>query len=510
MSEATLALSANQNLALSTRQNISINKQDLDDFNKKFNDLGYFFSSQTVLQQIFLTLNFYNLQRKGLSGVLLAGEPGVGKSFLAEVLSKVAGYELLQYQCTASTTDEQLFATISPVGVVTRNEEEMIKKGILTQAIDRANNGEKIVLLIDEIDKANENIDPYFLTFMQDAFCFTPEFGAKQVDNDKRENLIVIVCKNKWRELDGSLLRRLRRVELELPTAESMQRIVDFSGDNYDPAMRKIALILYAHMRKERESFSRVATAQEIINALNDDILLEKIEASAADRLFSLLNWFSNNHDADFENLCKVIKDFAKFDITSEFKPGFEPVLNLTSEESERLLNPYGEFFKEVFRVIQSNLTTYYATNGNNPKLIGIVKYSGNNIDFNIQQKELTFLQTIINTTPEKGLDKRIKVVNMADDGPNSCYMAAVPVKTFDSNYYLLFSNQKNMNTEKFITGMRTILGQEEKKTTFFAGKVQAVGGSDTGFHNAMLSVEGLEPNGNNAKFNFWGNGGAR
>ena len=136
-----------------------INQQDFQKFQSAFEKNGYFFNNSQSLISAYLSSKFYELPRKGLSGILLTGEPGVGKTYFAESLSKVENAELLEYQCVASTTDEQLYATINTVGIIKKTNP--VSDGILVRAIKNANDGKKTILLVDEIDKGNENIDPY-------------------------------------------------------------------------------------------------------------------------------------------------------------------------------------------------------------------------------------------------------------------------------------------------------------------------------------------------------------
>ena len=150
-----------------TKNNLSskINQEDFKKFQSAFENNGYFFNNTQSLLAAYLADKFYELPRKGLSGILLTGEPGVSKTHFAESLAKVDDAELLEYQCVASTTDEQLYATINTVGLVKKTNP--VSDGILVRAINNANAGKKTILLVDEIDKGNENIDPYFLTFFQ-------------------------------------------------------------------------------------------------------------------------------------------------------------------------------------------------------------------------------------------------------------------------------------------------------------------------------------------------------
>lgn len=306
---------------------IKINQEDFKRFQSAFENNGYFFNNIQTLISAYLANKFYELPRKGLSGILLTGEPGVGKTWFAESLAKVDNAELLEYQCVASTTDEQLYATINTVGLVKKTNP--VSDGILVRAINNANEGKKTILLVDEIDKGNENIDPYFLTFFQKGAIWTPDHGEVRVKDECRDNLIVVVCKNRWRELDGSLLRRLRRIDLELPNVASMNRIIDFSDNGFNTNMKSIALKLYGEMlNAQNGTFTRITSAQEIINALNDDIIIEMIGGNAHDRIMNLISWFANNPE-DRQEIKKIFADKNKFNYDVDKTEGSTTLSNL-------------------------------------------------------------------------------------------------------------------------------------------------------------------------------------
>lgn len=242
----------------------------------------------------------------------------MGKTSFAKALAKVSGGKLLQYQCVDTTGKEQLYADVSMPAVVKRDADNSIQPGILIQAIQNANDGIKTILLIDEIDKARPEVDHYFLTFLQSGEIHIPEYGELGIDEEKRENLIVVICRNMTRELDESFKRRLRIVELDYPSPAVVNKIILSQDEEYEENIRRFVLRLYKSMYDNKEDYFRLPSVQEIIGALNDDIILKKeIKATSKERISNIVSHFSKNPE-DRETLGKAIKQEFDYDLNSD------------------------------------------------------------------------------------------------------------------------------------------------------------------------------------------------
>lgn len=153
------------------------------------------------------------------------------------------------------------------------------------------------------------------------------------------KNLIVVVCKNRWRELDGSLLRRLRRIELEEPSVSMVDKILSSQEVKYDKGIRNFAIKLYASMLEHKDNYSRLPSVQEIITALNDDTRLKELECTSSDRISNIVSWFSNNPE-DKETLTEEIKQAFDYDLDSDTSMDDSkiPFLALDDEEINKLI----------------------------------------------------------------------------------------------------------------------------------------------------------------------------
>lgn len=413
-----------------------INQEDFVKFQKAFEDNGYFFNNTQSLIAAYLANKFYELPRKGLSGILLTGEPGVGKTHFAESLAKVDDAELLEYQCVASTTDEQLYATINTVGLVKKTNP--VSDGILVRAINNANAGKKTILLVDEIDKGNENIDPYFLTFFQKGAIWTPDHGEVAIKDECRDNLIVVVCKNKWRELDGSLLRRLRRIDLELPNVASMSRIIAFNDNGFNSNMKSIALKLYGEMlNAEKGTFTRITSAQEIINALNDDIIIEMIGGNAHDRIMNLISWFANNPE-DRQEIKNIFADSDKFSYDVDKTKSSTtlsnlPFFNFDENEINQFIRKTRDLKVNLQEIISEALSNKGIEIDEMPEFMGYINVdSDGDINFGVKEEVHQLLESL---SYELNDDKTIPEDNIHILADGRKFIAAIQL----GHNYLLF-----------------------------------------------------------------------
>ena len=164
--------------------------------------------------------------------LLLEGAPGVGKTLMAHVLADVfqtrlirlqcyegldlaqAAYEwnyprqLLELQARGGTTDG-LFA------------EAFLLKRPLLQAIDAANDRAP-VLLIDELDRADEEFESFLLELLSDFQITIPELGTIKA----RHRPIVVLTSNRTRDVHDALRRRCLYHWIDYPTLENEVAIV--------------------------------------------------------------------------------------------------------------------------------------------------------------------------------------------------------------------------------------------------------------------------------------------
>ena len=171
--------------------------------------------------------------------VYLEGEPGVGKTEVAKVLAEILQTELIRLQCYEGLdTNTALYEWNYPRQMlelrlqeargmdkdqIGRNifSEEFLLKRPLLQAIENSDRRQK-VLLIDEIDRSDEEFEAFLLEVLSDFQITIPELGTIKAERPP----IVILTSNRTRELHDALKRRCLFHWVEYPDYERELRIL--------------------------------------------------------------------------------------------------------------------------------------------------------------------------------------------------------------------------------------------------------------------------------------------
>jgi MoxR-like ATPase len=170
--------------------------------------------------------------------VLLEGEAGVGKTDVAKVVARILGSDLVRLQCyegldAQSTIYEwnhakQILAIrMAESGPDRRSIETSIfsDEFLLPRPLLRAIRYEgpgHAVLLIDEIDRADEEFEAFLLEVLSDFQVTVPELGTFEA----RKRPFVVLTSNRTRELNDALKRRCLYLWIEYPTPSKEQEIV--------------------------------------------------------------------------------------------------------------------------------------------------------------------------------------------------------------------------------------------------------------------------------------------
>ena len=175
--------------------------------------------------------------------MLLFGEPGAGKTSFAKHLATELEAELIFAPCYDGVSADQLVynwdlgTLVDAMTDEATKGREAMKDGYLLQAL-RKSNEHKVVLLIDEVDKAKPSVDTFLLSYMQECMLNDPLTG---VVKGNKNNLFVVLTSNKRRELEDALDRRISMIrEFKFPNkSELIQQVkmmvnVDYNESKFN------------------------------------------------------------------------------------------------------------------------------------------------------------------------------------------------------------------------------------------------------------------------------------
>src|SRR5580698_6832737 len=184
--------------------------------------------------------------------LLVKGEPGTGKTMIAEEVASALGYPLLQWHIKSTTKAQQGLYEYDAVSRLRDSQlgdgrvhdiANYIVKGTLWQAFESEN---PVVLLIDEVDKADIEFPNDLLRELDRMEFFVYE--TRQLIQ-ARHRPIVIITSNNEKELPDAFLRRCFFHYIKFPDKETMQRIVDVHFPRLKKTLLKEAMEVFFEIR---------------------------------------------------------------------------------------------------------------------------------------------------------------------------------------------------------------------------------------------------------------------
>jgi len=207
--------------------------------------------------------------------LLLEGEAGVGKTEVAKVLAGTLGRELIRLQChegldLAGAAYEwnyprQMVAIRlaeasgagSAVAASLYGREFLVERPLLSALRERPEGPP--VLLIDEIDRADEPFEAFLLELLSDFQLSIPELGTVRAPVPP----IVVITSNRTREIHDALRRRCLYHWLEYPDFETELRIIALKAPGIRDEIRR-ELVAFVQRLRQEELFKRPGVAEAI------------------------------------------------------------------------------------------------------------------------------------------------------------------------------------------------------------------------------------------------------
>jgi MoxR-like ATPase len=184
--------------------------------------------------------------------LLVKGEPGTGKTMLAEEVASALGYPLLQWHIKSTTKAQQGLYEYDAVSRLRDSQlgdgrvhdiANYIVKGTLWQAFE---SDHPVVLLIDEVDKADIEFPNDLLRELDRMEFFVYE--TRELVKAKHRPIVFITSNNE-KELPDAFLRRCFFHYIKFPDKETMQRIVDVHYPGLKKALLKDAMEVFFEIR---------------------------------------------------------------------------------------------------------------------------------------------------------------------------------------------------------------------------------------------------------------------
>ena len=231
--------------------------------------------------------------------LLIKGEPGTGKTLLAEEVAAALGMPLMQWHVKSTTKAQQGLYEYDAVSRLrdsqlghdqVHNIGNYIKKGKLWQAFDA---DQRVVLLIDEIDKADIEF-PNDLLVELDKMEFDVYETGERVQAKHRP--VVIITSNNEKELPDAFLRRCFFHYINFPDKHTMKAIVDVHYPEISQSLVAEAMQMFFDLReipglKKKPSTSELIDWLKLLMAdeMPQDLLANRDPTKAIPPLYGAL-----------------------------------------------------------------------------------------------------------------------------------------------------------------------------------------------------------------------------
>jgi len=258
--------------------------------------------------------------------LLLEGEAGVGKTELAKVLAAWTGGELIRLQCyegidiaqavydwdyarqllhlrAAEAAGETTGRTADSLEADLYHERFLRKRAIL-QAIDHRE-GPPPVLLIDEIDRADDEFEAYLLEVLSDFQVTIPELGVVQASRPP----LVVLTSNRTRDVHDALKRRCLYHWVEHPDLDREVAIVRLRVPDIDQRLaRQVAAAVEAMRAMNLYKPPGVAETIDWARALGRLGVTQLDEASIATTLGTVLKYREDHERVEQHGFADIVR----------------------------------------------------------------------------------------------------------------------------------------------------------------------------------------------------------
>jgi len=260
---------------------------------------GDYVADRSLATAVFLSIELHR-------PLFVEGEAGVGKTEIAKVLASTLGRRLLRLQCyegldVSSAVYEWNYsrqmieirlaeaagdASQERLGEDVFSRRFLIERPLL-QALEPHDQGPP-VLLIDELDRADEPFEAYLLEILSDYQISIPEIGTIKAEQPP----LTVITSNRTREIHDALKRRCFYYWVDYPSAERERAILAVKAPEADAALSR-QVVAFVQRLREMDLFKLPGIAETIdwAQALTQLDVLELDASVINDTLGALLKY---------------------------------------------------------------------------------------------------------------------------------------------------------------------------------------------------------------------------
>jgi len=297
----------------------------VDDIRTSLDDHHYI-ANRSLATSIYLSL-------KMEKPIFLEGEPGVGKTEIGKVLAQVLDTNLIRLQCYEGLdvhnaiyewNYSRQILQIRMMEAEGQKDKEKISKEIfgseflikrpLYQAIDYDGDNPP-VLLIDELDRADEEFEAFLLEILSDFQISIPEIGTIKTEKPP----VVVITSNRTREIHDALKRRCLYHWIEYPSAEQELEIVRRKIPEVNDTLGKqVVAFVQAVRQKDFYKLPGIAETLDWANALMKLGTTELSTEITSDTLGTLLKYQDDIEKMDGDTTYGLVqRAFTEADLIS-------------------------------------------------------------------------------------------------------------------------------------------------------------------------------------------------
>jgi MoxR-like ATPase len=244
--------------------------------------------------------------------LFLEGEAGVGKTEVAKVLAAIAGEDLIRLQCyegldvghalyewdyALQMMEIRLLEARGEGNRATARDimsRDFLIARPLLQAIEAARGGRRPVLLIDELDRADEEFEAFLLELLSDFQVSIPEIGTIKAENPP----IVVLTSNRTREIHDALKRRCIYHWIDYPSPALEASIVTRKVPGVEQDLARSLAAAMAKLR-QMDLFKPPGVAETLDWAQSLKLLHDgQLTANLADRTLGVVLKYKDDIDA--------------------------------------------------------------------------------------------------------------------------------------------------------------------------------------------------------------------